>query len=160
MRLFPLLTGLAFLWSMVDRPVLGDTVKESDATAKAKEWIHKLRTSKDARQRRQAIEELGKIGAPAVAPLSEVLRDQNPELRVASARAIGEMRQSVVAKAAPVLIEAMRREKDEAVLEALAKAVAHAKEAAVPGLTDLVRTTTGEVRRMAFYSLGRLHGAA
>src|SRR5262249_26739042 len=139
---------------------LGDAPKESDVPAEVKERIHTLRTSTDANQRQRAIEELGKFGIPAVAPLSEVLRDPNAGLREAAAWAFGRMEQPVVAKAVPVLIEAMKREKDKAVLEALAKALAHAEEAAVPGLPDLVRTTTGDVRRAAFYSLGRLRGAA
>jgi hypothetical protein len=50
MRFFSLLTGLAFFGFMMDRPVLGDTAKESEVAAKVKELIHTLRTSTDDRQ--------------------------------------------------------------------------------------------------------------
>ncbi len=160
MRLLSLLTGLAFLGLMVDRPVLGGDGKQSDVPAKVKEHLNTLRTSTDAEARERAIDALGKLGATALAPLSEALRDPSPKLREAAARAFGRMERRALAKAVPFLIEAMRREQDDTVIDALVKAVAHAKEAAVPGLIDLALTTTGDARQMAFASLARIGAAA
>jgi HEAT repeat protein len=160
MRFRSFLTGLAFLWFTMHPVVLGDTAKDSDVATKVKKLIHTLCTSKEAGRRDRAAQELGMIGAPAIAPLSEVLRDPKVENRTIAAWTFGRMEQPVVAKAVPVLLEAIRREKDEAALEELAKVIPHAGEPAVPGLINLVQTTTGDVRKAAFYSLGRLRGVA
>lgn len=161
-----LLSGLSILWFTTDLRAIADK-DESDIRAKLKEQTERLRSTTDSKEQRQLrdeireeIQKLGSYGTPAVAPLSEALRDSNADVRHAAAWAFGRMETAVVTKALPILIEAMRSEKDEQVLEGLAKTIAHAKEAAVPGLIDLARTARAEVRQMAFYSLGRLHGAA
>ena len=110
MRLFPVLIGLSLLGLVLERPVLGDTDTETDATAKAREWIQKLRTSKDSRERQRASEALRRIGAPAAAPLLEALGDKNPKMRAAAAWAFGGMEQTIVAKAVPDLLKAMNNE--------------------------------------------------
>lgn len=158
MRSFFLVITWTFLCFIKVGPVLGDAPKEAEA--KARERIKTYRALTDPDRRQEAIVGLGKLGTPAVAPLAELLRDRDPELREAAARAFGEMEQPVVVKALPLLIEAMKSEKEGKVLEALAKVIAHAEEAAVPGLVDLVRSTTGDVRELGFYSLGRLRGKA
>src|SRR5690349_205219 len=124
MRFSCVLGACAFGWLVADVFAVRALAREPDVAASVAKLVETIRTTADRRQREQAADELRKVGTPAVAPLGRLLLDPKPEVRAAAAWAIGGMEQGAVVSALPALLAAFGREKDEAVLEALAKAVA------------------------------------
>jgi HEAT repeat protein len=133
----------------------------ADDSADIARCLRVLETSKDRKERRAASERLGEIGEPAFKPLIDAMKHKDKEVRAGAAEAFMLMKREPLTKAIPLLIEAMKSG-DEAILEYLAKALAHAEEDAVLPLSRLAlaKDVRVEARSAATYSLGRIREKA
>lgn len=110
----------------------------------------------DPQVRRSALEDLGRIGAPAMATLASALKDGDPRVRVTAAGAMV----SIDPKQAEALAALLAGSKDaNAVVRRLA-AESLAVDSAAGALAELLADKDAEVRWAAADSLGELGPAA
>jgi HEAT repeat protein len=121
-----------------------------------------LPAEKNARVRKAmawALGQFGKQAAAAVPALAEMLKDKEPETRLAAVSAL----EKIGDPALPALARAIRSKHDDvrkAALDALAKSKGTATEDAVPDLVEALKADDTQVRLGAVIILGKIGPAA
>lgn len=106
-----LVNGVLFL-------CLSDSLFASDKEAEARKYTEVIRTSKDAKERANALNELAKLvklmkslGTPALPEIYKALEDKDPAVRAAAAYCLGEC-DDVPEKAIPALTKILNNGKE------------------------------------------------
>ncbi len=121
----------------------GDELAAADKAKEAKKYAEDLKTSKDAKVRATALEELGKIGqirkslvAPAEEDMFKALEDKSATVRAAAAKAVG-MIDPDPEKAVPALLKLMKEDKEESVRVAAVQGLGSMGTSAKDAVKDL-----------------------
>lgn len=101
---------------------------------------------------------LGRMGRPAVAPLTKALHAENSQVQGAAASALGQIGKEA-RPAVPTLLDVLRASKDERLRATVMSALGRiGDEAAVPALREAAKSPNEDVRRRAEEALRRLRG--
>ncbi|HSQ58403.1 MAG TPA: HEAT repeat domain-containing protein, partial [Gemmata sp.] len=110
----------------------------------------------------RAVARYGPAGGPAVAELTELLKDNNATVRWQAVRTLGKLRDSAIS-ALPKIVDRLTADPDPLVREHAAEAVGDIGPGAAEGIPALVKALqdpVAKVRRDAVRSLGQMGKAA
>lgn len=136
------LLAAAVLFSGAVALMLPDHVRAANKVEDAKKYTQQLKTTKDAKLKITALNELGDLGrlmkplvADAMPDMIESLKDKDKDVRAAAARAIGKCDPN--SDAVKGLVELLKSEKDESVKIAVINGLSSAGPAARDALPTL-----------------------
>lgn len=151
------LVGCLFAIGLAGRVRIPVPAIAPPSPARIGEWIKVLSDHRaDIARRTEAEEELGRIGAPAVPALVELLQARNPFQRSVAARVLG----SIGPEAASAVPQLVDRLDDEFAAHEVVVALSRIGKPAVSRLASAVESGTPTARLHAIVTLGRIGPAA